>query len=147
MDKDYCIERAHRNFKNEFLSLAKELWPDSDHLNEELSPLLDAKDAAVFLAFYANQAIAFAQCQLRYDYVEGTASSPVGYLEGIYVKDEFRVLGIGRSLVQACMQWAKEQNCREFASDCQWDNQISQIFHEKIGFTKVNQIVCYVKRL
>ncbi len=26
-----------------------------------------------------------AQSQLRYDYVEGTESTPVGYLEGIFV--------------------------------------------------------------
>ena len=34
--------------------------------------------------------IGFAQCTLRNDYVEGSSSSPVGYLEGIYVKDEYR---------------------------------------------------------
>ena len=32
----------------------------------------------------------FAQCGLRFDYVEGTDSSPVGYLEGIFVLEEYK---------------------------------------------------------
>ena len=35
--------------------------------------------------------IGFAQCQLRYDYVEGTKTTPVGYLEGIFIKDGYLV--------------------------------------------------------
>lgn len=34
--------------------------------------------------------IGFAQCQLRCDYVEGTKTTPVGYLEGIFIKDGYR---------------------------------------------------------
>ncbi len=31
--------------------------------------------------------VGFTQCQLRYDYVEGTKTSPVGYLERILAYD------------------------------------------------------------
>ena len=64
--------------------LALKLWPDHDReeMYEELSSIMAKPDAAFFLG---ENASGFAQCQLRYDYVEGTESSPVGYLEGIYV--------------------------------------------------------------
>ena len=39
--------------------------------------------AACFIGYDGNDPVAFAQCGLRYDYVEGTDSSPVGYLEGM----------------------------------------------------------------
>ena len=43
-----------------------------------------------FLKYENEFPIGFAQCQLRYDYVEGTSTSPVGYLEGIFVKESYR---------------------------------------------------------
>ena len=46
-----------------------------------------------FLKYENDFPIGFAQCQLRYDYVEGTKSSPVGYLEGIFVKEGYRSKG------------------------------------------------------
>ena len=68
----------------------------------------------VFLAYKEDSAIGFAQCQLRNDYVEGTSTSPVGYLEGLFVQKDFRHTGYGRLLVAHCEQWAKEKGCVEF---------------------------------
>ena len=89
----------------------------------------------------------FAQCQLRHDYVEGTETSPVGYLEGIYVREGVRRQGVARKLLSACESWAKAQGCKEFASDCELDNTDSQRFHQAVGFEEANRIVAYVKKL
>ena len=68
------------------------LWPDSDPIEHAaaFSDLLGQSDGALFLAYDGHVAVGFAQCQLRGDYVEGTDTSPVGYLEGIYVDPAFR---------------------------------------------------------
>ena len=68
--------------------LALELWPDNDpyELCADFEQLLAQDDCAVFLSYENGNPAGFAQCQLRHDYVEGTDSSPVGYLEGIYVR-------------------------------------------------------------
>ena len=83
-------------------SLALKLWPghEKQALETELGEILE-KQAAFFLAFSGEQAVGFAQCQLRSDYVEGTESSPVGYLEGIYVEDDCRLSGIAKALLAA----------------------------------------------
>ena len=64
--------------------LAVELWGEQDvlELRKEFDSLLENQDCAIFLALDFEQAVGFAPCQLRHDYVEGTQSSPVGYLEG-----------------------------------------------------------------
>ena len=93
------------------------------------------------------RAIAFAQCQLRRDYVEGTETSPVGYLEGIYVREDFRRRGVARELLAACEQWARKQGCREFASDCELTNRESERFHRALGFGEAGRISCFVKKL
>ena len=128
-------------------ALALQLWPGHDfsELLAEFTELLQQPEAAVFLALHMEQTVGFAQCQLRYDYVEGTESSPVGYLEGIYVSEGFRRTGIARQLLRACEAWAKEQGCREFASDCELDNLDSLRFHLGVGFSEAARIICFTK--
>ena len=103
--------------------------------------------AAFFLAFEQERAVGFAQCQLRHDYVEGTDSSPVGYLEGIYVADGYRKQGIAKAHLKACENWAKTKGCSEFASDCELSNLQSLHFHLSMGFEEANRIVCFTKKL
>ena len=129
-------------------ALAAQLFSaPAEELTEEFSQLLDSKECAVFLLHINNKPAGFAQCQLRHDYVEGTETSPVGYLEGIYVLPEHRSQGRARELLARCEQWAREQGCTEFASDCELDNDGSLAFHLKMGFTEANRIICFTKKL
>ena len=128
--------------------MAAKVWQtDAAGLVEEFKDFIASKESAVFLYRDKSEAVGFAQCQLRHDYVEGTQTSPVGYLEGIYIMPEYRKQGYGRALVTACEGWAKEQGCTEFSSDCPLDNDLSILFHLHIGFLEANRIVCFTKRL
>lgn len=130
-------------------ALACRLWPEHspDQMQAEYAGLMEQRDAACFLAFGAETAVGFAQCGLRHDYVEGTQSSPVGYLEGIFVAEGYRGQGIARKLLSACEGWAKSMGCEEFASDCQLDNAQSLQFHLRAGFAEANRIICFTKQL
>ena len=129
--------------------LACQLWPDHavEEMCSELADMIAKPDAAFFLAYSEETAVGFAQCQLRYDYVEGTDSSPVGYLEGICVAEEYRKQGVARELLAACENWAKIKGCAEFASDCELDNVQSLQFHLNVGFEEANRIICFTKKL
>nr|AHN92764.1 N-acetyltransferase GCN5 [uncultured bacterium DCM008Kan01] len=129
--------------------LACWLWPHhtTQEMQADLGEIMAKPDAAFFLAYVDKTAIGFAQCQLRHDYVEGTESSPVGYLEGIYVAEEFRKQGIARVLLTACECWAKTKGCTEFASDCELSNVQSLQFHLNVGFEEANRIICFTKKL
>lgn len=128
--------------------LACLLWPDNSQteMEAEFEEFLVKEDAAVFLA-EDGESIGFAQCQLRQDYVEGTDSSPVGYLEGIFVREAFRRRGVARQLLAACEAWAKDMGCSEFASDCELSNYESYCFHLALGFLEANRIICFTKRI
>ncbi len=129
--------------------LACRLWPDHtvEEMHTEFAEIIAKPDAAFFLADKNETPIGLAQCQLRYDYVEGTDSSPVGYLEGIYVADGCRKQGIARELLFACESWAKAKGCSEFASDCELDNVQSLQFHLNVGFKEANRIICFTKKI
>ena len=129
--------------------LAAELWPQHtvEAFEQEMASLLADHECAVFLAAADDRPVALAQCQLRYDYVEGTESSPVGYLEGIFVSEAFRHQGIAGRLLYSCEEWARTMGCREFASDCELTNDESRQFHLRMGFAEANRIICFAKRL
>ena len=122
------------------------LWPDNS-----IDDMLKERDLGnlpnEFLYIYNGEALAFISLSLRNDYVEGTDSSPVGYLEGIYVKPEWRGKGIGRELVEFAKSWSRDQGCFQLASDCELDNKSSEIFHNKMGFKEANRIICYTMDL
>jgi aminoglycoside 6'-N-acetyltransferase I len=79
--------------------------------------------------------------------VEGTESSPVGYLEGVFVEAAYRRQGIARELVKVCQKFAKEQGCTEFASDCELDNEDSLQFHLKMGFEEASRNIHFAKKI
>ena len=143
------VQRAIEQDAAVLAGLACLLWPNHDaaELLEEFAELLKSEGAACFLACEAGVPAGFAQCQLRHDYVEGTQTSPVGYLEGIFVLPEFRRQGLAGELLAACEDWAREQGCKEFASDCELENNASLNFHLRMGFAEVNRIVCFTKML
>lgn len=143
------IRKANMQDIQNVTELALMLWPDNrpEEMRDELETTMTKEDAAFFLAYDRSRPIGFAQCQLRYDYVEGTVSSPVGYLEGIYVVEALRKKGIGKALLAACQEWSKEKGCVEFASDCELCNTQSLQFHLHMGFGEANRIICFTKKL
>ena len=82
----------------------------------EFSDSMRNENSAFFIKFDDDKPVGFAEAGLRFDYVEGTDSSPVGYLEGIYVLPEYRRRGFARALVDECEKWAKSKIVRSLAA-------------------------------
>ena len=143
------IKRAEIEDAAALAGLAVRMWTSHapDELAAEFRELMQKDDAVCFLKYIGGQPVAFAQCQLRHDYVEGTISSPVGYLEGVFVAEAYRKSGYAAELLAACEQWAREKGCTEFASDCELDNADSLRFHLAAGFEETNRIICFKKSL
>lgn len=129
--------------------MAVKLWPEHtmEELKKEFEDIIGGGKSVVILLVLEEQPVGFAQCQLRNDYVEGTGSSPVGYLEGIFIEQDFRRRGHAGELLAACEDWARDQGCTEFASDCELDNRDSLAFHLNMGFAEANRIICFTKKL
>lgn len=129
--------------------LAIKMWSDNTilGLQSEFLDIICSDNAVCFIKYVDNIEVGFAQCQLRNDYVEGTDTSPVGYLEGIFVEEEYRHKGYAKELLSKCEKWVKEKHCTEFASDCEIDNDISLEFHLSMGFEETNRIICFKKKI
>lgn len=143
------VRRAEEKELRIAAELAVQMWDgqSAGELAEEFSEILSKGNAQFFLKYENDIPVGFAQCQLRFDYVEGTETTPVGYLEGIFVKEGYRRRGYARELLAECEAWAVQKGCREFASDCEADNADSFHFHRAMNFAEAGRIICFTKRL
>ena len=127
------------------------LWPDAsknEHL-KEMSEFLEQPDrySQLIALSSAGMPIGFAEGGIRHEYVNGTSSSPVVYLEGIFVHENTRQQNVARQLASEIEKWGKSKGCLEFASDADLDNDISQKFHRAIGFEETERVVYFRKSL
>ncbi len=147
----YMIKRCLSAEEDTWLAMRQALWPQStreEHLLEMEAYCANPDRYAVFLAYAeSGHAIGFAEAAIRNDYVNGTDSSPVGFLEGLYVSPEFRRQGIARELVAAVEGWVALKGCQELASDAEIENEASQEAHKALGFEETERVVFFRKRL
>ena len=139
------VRKAGKQDLKILANLAALLWDGHSHteLIAEFSETISRGEVQFFLKYEEDIPVGFAQCQLRYDYVEGTKYSPVAYLEGIFIKEGYRNMGYAKELLAECEVWAKCNGCKEFASDCEIDNIGSFRFHKALNFNEANRIICF----
>lgn len=147
----FMIERCASAGNPGWLELRRELWPhceEADHLAEMTATCSNPDRLSAFLAKdEAQRPVGFVEAALRTDYVNGTHSSPVGFVEGIYVIPSARRRGFARALVRAAEAWARTNGCREMASDARIENESSQAMHRALGFAETMRVVYFRKEL
>lgn len=120
-----------------------------DHAEEAEELFLSANpDRAAFVALNVNGSLSgFAEATIRRDYVEGCDTSPVVFLEGVYVRPEMRRRGIARALSEAVAEWGRTRGATEYASNALLQNADSHAFHTGIGFAETERIVFFKRAL
>lgn len=141
------IRKAKREDMHELVMMSLDLWKDETYneMNLLYEALCENPKTEVLLYFDKREMAGFIQMSIREDYVEGANSSPVGYVEGIYVKSLYRNRGIAKQLVISGEQWAFSKGCTQIGSDVEQHNQSSYEFHKRIGFREANRLICFIK--
>lgn len=126
-----------------------ELWPDIDFedIENELEAVFTGTNGApTFIALDSSTPIGFINLRTR-DYAEMCETSPVLYIEGWWVEENYRGRGVGAALVHAAEEWGKINGFQEIASDAYADNTQSIQAHRSLGFDEHPPIVPLYKRL
>ncbi|KKB12685.1 aminoglycoside 6'-acetyltransferase [Devosia geojensis] len=135
----------------DWLAMRNALWPrsrDDEHRADIEAYDETARSPICLIARdEAGVALGFAEAALRHDYVNGCKTSPVAFLEGIYVRPQARGRGVARKLVVEVEAWALGLGCTEFASDAALDNVESHAMHKALGFTETQRVVYFRKLL
>jgi aminoglycoside 6'-N-acetyltransferase I len=148
----FQVRQARPSDVEDWALLRHALWPaeSADELTAEARAFFVDDDSlleAVLLAEASDGTLlGFGELSLR-PYAEDCRTSPVAFLEGWYVIPSARRHGVGRALMSAAEQWARERGCHEFASDTELDNSLSAAAHRALGFEDAGAIRCFRKDL
>ena len=133
-----------------WLSMRRALFPHHDEtfLRAEMERFVARPERyAQFLAIdQEGVTVGLAEVSLRADHVPGKRSTPVAFLEAVYVAPDARRQGLARALVNHARAWGRTQGCSEFASDALLDNAASHALHRALGFEETTRIVCFRQR-
>ena len=152
---DICVRLARLSDRDQLVRMHEALWPETpvEEHARELTQILEGKPVVttpliILVAEVSDGVLAgFLEADLR-SHADGcNPSRPVGYIEGWYVAENHRHKGIGRRLLAAAEDWARNQGCVEVASDTWVDNEVSQRVHEALGYEVVDRCVHYRKTL
>jgi aminoglycoside 6'-N-acetyltransferase I len=143
------VERCTDRDLDDWAGLRCLLWPELgiDESRAEARELLSRRSVAYLARTPGAGAVGFAEATVRVDYVNGCTTSPVAFLEGIYVIPQFRRRGVARLLTEAVEEWAARMGCSELASDAEIDNVTSRCMHAALGFEETERVVCFRKNL
>lgn len=128
--------------------LAFALWPETPReihmadIETMMGPHMGGRRA--WVAEEGDVALGYAEMGLR-AYANGCDSSPVPYLEGIWVDTAARRRGVGAALVEHLISVARGEGHRELGSDALIDNTVSLAAHAAWGFRDEERVVCFVK--
>lgn len=142
------IKASNENI-DQLTEMGLALWPNNDYelMKNEFVYIIGHLNNRVYLAKSDEDYIGFIHMSIRSGFVEGADTSPVGYVEGIYVREDFRKKGVAKELYDAGVQWAKSKKCTQIGADIGLDNDMCPDFYIKMGFNEVNRIICYISNI
>ena len=143
------IINVDMNNLQEWVNLGMMLFPGSS-FDEELDlhkKILAAENHVGLLYQKDSQYVGFMYLSIRNDYVNGTNTSPVAFVEAIYVLPDYRQQGIGKEFIEYAGKYAKQKGISQLASDCFIDNNLSENFHKSCGFIEKERVICFVKNI
>ncbi|MDC7811473.1 GNAT family N-acetyltransferase [Sphingomonas koreensis] len=147
------IVTAGAAHKEAWASLREALWPEGSRdehateIVEFIAEMAEGREQICFLAIRGDEALGFAEAAIRHDYVNGCDTSPVAFLEGIYVAPPSRRAGVAGALLAAVEAWGRHGGCTELGSDAALTNVQSHAFHRGLGFEETERVVYFRKAI
>jgi aspartate racemase len=143
------VREMRANDRAAWAAMRGALWPDETpqaHV-DMIDRLLESGDAWNFIAEAPDgRPVGFAEVAVR-QYANGCETRPVPFLEGIWVKEQFRRRGVGGRLIEHAEALLLAHGHRELGSDTELHNRASQAAHRAWGFSETERVMYFRKPL
>ena len=123
------------DYYNGFLQLLEQLTTvNANEISyDDFSDHYDKLTSDVFVIKHNNKIIATASVLIESKFIHKLSN--VGHIEDVVIDLEYRNAGLGKMMINHCVNYANEHNCYKILLNCAEKN-IG--FYEKCGFTNKN---------
>jgi aminoglycoside 6'-N-acetyltransferase I len=145
----FLVRRLLAADRAAWLAMRTALYMEADaearpeELAREIDEMLARDDWATFGAVAPDGTLVGLIELFERNYAEGCSTSPVTYVEGLWVAEAWRRRGVARQLLNAAIAWGRSRGRSEIASDVQLPNTLSQTVHRRLGFEETERLVTY----
>ena len=144
---DFTVRDTRPSDRSAWADMRASLWPANSvaaHA-EEIDGILGSEDSWGFIAETKDGAcVGFAEVAVR-KYANGCTTRPVPFLEGIWVKAEFRRQGAGTQLIETAERFLAARGFCELGSDSEIENRSAHASHLAWGFSETERVVYFRK--
>jgi aminoglycoside 6'-N-acetyltransferase I len=121
-------------------------WLTVQVARREIAEIAGKPSEAAFGVREGDSWLGFIEVRER-SYGEGCETSPVGYIEALWVETDVRRRGVARAMVGAAIDWCRKRGLRELGSDAEISNVVSHAMHRRLGFEETERLVTYRMKL
>jgi len=125
------------------------LWPDEDPVDlAHTAPFLEDPNQVAFVAERAtgSRLCGMVEASIR-PFANGVDEQPCAFVEGWWVDPDARRGGVGRALIAAVEDWARQRGFRQLGSDALIENDLSYMAHLALGFEERERTINFRKFL
>ncbi len=143
-DSEMLTELSYKTFWDAFHDNPKNAPDDlADYMNsafnvKQIGKELNDENAIFFVAEIENEAVGYAKLLIESCEPKITAEKPIE-LARLYSKQEFLGKGVGKSLMQRCLEEAEKRDCDRMWLGVWEFNPRAQAFYRKHGFYEVGK--------
>jgi GNAT superfamily N-acetyltransferase len=113
-------------------SIEQDFSPDPEMQRRGLAALLASSTGHIAIARDTNsRAVGMATVQLVISTAEG---APSAWIEDVVVREDFRGQGLGRALLDAALDWARNQGAVRAQLLADLDNAPALAFYDRVGW-------------
>jgi GNAT superfamily N-acetyltransferase len=112
--------------------------PADDSIRASVAMMIGGEDTEYWLAASGDGAPAAGVCQLRFRHSVWTGADDC-WLEDLFVRGSERGTGLGRALVVAAIDCARERGCARIELDTEEVNRAAVSLYESLGFSAASK--------
>ena len=109
--------------------------PSDESMRRSVERIMAERGGDYLLAAPADGTEPQGVCQLRFRWSVWTESEDC-WLEDLFVREAARGRGLGRALVEAALERARERGCRRIELDVNEDNATALALYDSCGFSR-----------
>jgi GNAT superfamily N-acetyltransferase len=105
--------------------------PTEDEIRASVERIMVTGDGEFLLGAVDGEAVGVCQVRFRWSVWKSAEDC---WLEDLFVREEARRSGLGRALVEAALERARERGCKRIELDVNEDNAAARALYEACGF-------------